>query len=154
MKLVTGSEKMDAGALMEYFKPLIDYLKVQNGNDFGWDPQCPPNMFNSAEPAEVRQFLSDYDSAASIRRYTDAEAAWTYESNITDHNEKLMVSDWGWVTRFGTNMGQIGPKWYKSGTFQIRFQYILAQLRQNVLKSDLNKSGSFWVQIWSSRCDI
>ena len=43
------------------------------------------------------------------------------------------------LTRFGPKMGQIGPKWYKSGTFQIRFQYIWLD-EPNVLKYDLKKS--------------
>ena len=41
---------MDAGALMEYFKPLLEWLREQNGNDFGWDPQCPDL---SAKPTQV-----------------------------------------------------------------------------------------------------
>ena len=41
MKLMTGGEKMDASGIMEYFKPLLEYLKKENGDDFGWDPKCP-----------------------------------------------------------------------------------------------------------------
>ena len=46
-----------------------------------------------------------------------------------------------------TRMWGLSPKWARiipngthPGLFQIRFQYILAQRRQNVLKSDLKKS--------------
>ena len=35
---------------------------------------------------------------------------------------------------------RLTKKWTNLGLFQIRFQYILALLRQNVLKSDLKKS--------------
>uniref|UniRef100_A0A0B7AMD0 Angiotensin-converting enzyme n=1 Tax=Arion vulgaris TaxID=1028688 RepID=A0A0B7AMD0_9EUPU len=41
MKQLTGQEKMDAGPLLEYFKPLLDFLRQENGNDYGWDPNCP-----------------------------------------------------------------------------------------------------------------
>ena len=33
---------MDVGPLLEYFKPLIDWLKTQNqGQTKGWSPECP-----------------------------------------------------------------------------------------------------------------
>ncbi|XP_055860968.1 angiotensin-converting enzyme-like isoform X3 [Biomphalaria glabrata] len=41
MYLLTGQYKMDAQPLMDYFKPLLDYLRVQNENDYGWHPNCP-----------------------------------------------------------------------------------------------------------------
>jgi peptidyl-dipeptidase A len=40
MKQITGQDKMDAAPLLEYFKPLLDFLRVENGNDYGWDPNC------------------------------------------------------------------------------------------------------------------
>ncbi|BFZ00903.1 hypothetical protein BsWGS_03942 [Bradybaena similaris] len=41
MKQITGQEKMNAEPLLEYFKPLLDFLRAENGNDYGWDPNCP-----------------------------------------------------------------------------------------------------------------
>uniref|UniRef100_A0A0B7ANC9 Angiotensin-converting enzyme n=1 Tax=Arion vulgaris TaxID=1028688 RepID=A0A0B7ANC9_9EUPU len=41
MKLLTGQDKMSAFPLMEYFKPLLIFLRKENGNDYGWDPHCP-----------------------------------------------------------------------------------------------------------------
>ncbi|KAH9492523.1 hypothetical protein Btru_046312 [Bulinus truncatus] len=41
MKALTGQKKMDATPLLSYFKPLMDYLKNENKNDYGWDPHCP-----------------------------------------------------------------------------------------------------------------
>ncbi|CAG5130618.1 unnamed protein product, partial [Candidula unifasciata] len=41
MKQITGQEKMNAEPLLEYFKPLLDFLRTENGNDYGWDPNCP-----------------------------------------------------------------------------------------------------------------
>lgn len=32
---------MDVGPLMEYFKPLYEFLKKENGNDYGWEDNCP-----------------------------------------------------------------------------------------------------------------
>jgi peptidyl-dipeptidase A len=41
LKELTGSEKMDAGAVLEYFAPLQDWLKQQNaGQACGWDPNA------------------------------------------------------------------------------------------------------------------
>ncbi|BFY98818.1 hypothetical protein BsWGS_01858 [Bradybaena similaris] len=41
MYTLTNQTKMDAQPLMDYFKPLLEYLRKENGNDYGWDPQCP-----------------------------------------------------------------------------------------------------------------
>ncbi|CAG5130978.1 unnamed protein product [Candidula unifasciata] len=41
MQNLTGQAKMDAQPLMDYFKPLLEYLRKENGNDYGWDPICP-----------------------------------------------------------------------------------------------------------------
>ena len=48
MKIMTGgaTNKMDAGPIMEYFEPLLDFLREQNQNEtLGWqsgDPTiCP-----------------------------------------------------------------------------------------------------------------
>ncbi|ESO05112.1 hypothetical protein HELRODRAFT_191596 [Helobdella robusta] len=45
-KKLTGVEKMSANALLNYFKPLIDWLKKQNeGEKVGWTEECPPESF-------------------------------------------------------------------------------------------------------------
>jgi peptidyl-dipeptidase A len=37
LKALTGETKMDASAILEYFKPLHDWLKKQNkGRTCGW----------------------------------------------------------------------------------------------------------------------
>ena len=96
MKLMTGSPKMDAGALMEYFKPLLEWLRKQNGNDFGWNPQCPdieqdsPSVYPPT-PSNITQFLNTYDKEASVLAYQSSEAAWTYNTNITDYNQNISV---------------------------------------------------------------
>jgi peptidyl-dipeptidase A len=39
LKQLTGSERMDAGPVLEYFSPLQDWLKQQNaGQACGWNP--------------------------------------------------------------------------------------------------------------------
>ena len=44
------------------------------------------------------------------------------------------------VPRCWLKMGQIGPKWDKSGTFSDQISEHFGATRQNVLKSDLKKS--------------
>ncbi|XP_050407171.1 angiotensin-converting enzyme [Patella vulgata] len=41
MVMVSGEDKMNATALMEYFQPLTDWLQEQNGDDIGWEDACP-----------------------------------------------------------------------------------------------------------------
>lgn len=45
MEVMTGSRSMSALPLVEYFKPLIDWLKIQNnGQTIGWDSSCPTEI--------------------------------------------------------------------------------------------------------------
>jgi peptidyl-dipeptidase A len=38
LKILTGEERMDAGAMIEYFQPLLDWLEAQNrGRKCGWN---------------------------------------------------------------------------------------------------------------------
>lgn len=49
-EVLTGSRKMEASALIEYFKPLLDWLEKKNketGAHIGWDE-------------EFRKFICDY----------------------------------------------------------------------------------------------
>ncbi|XP_064597980.1 angiotensin-converting enzyme-like [Liolophura sinensis] len=44
MEMMTGSRKMNAQPLMDYFQPLTDWLKAENekaGDKKGWDEKCP-----------------------------------------------------------------------------------------------------------------
>lgn len=41
LKQVTGTETLEAAALIEYFKPLHDWLVEQNkGHNVDWDEEC------------------------------------------------------------------------------------------------------------------
>jgi peptidyl-dipeptidase A len=43
LKAMTGSDKADASAIVEYFQPLMEWLKVQNkGQSEGWTLQADP----------------------------------------------------------------------------------------------------------------
>ncbi|XP_070546706.1 angiotensin-converting enzyme-like isoform X2 [Ptychodera flava] len=69
MEAITGQRKMDAGALIEYFQPLIDWLErenVNNGDVLGWDPTWRP-----PPPSYVR---SERDKSAT---YTGKPVAMT-----------------------------------------------------------------------------
>ena len=44
------------------------------------------------------------------------------------------------MTRFEPKVGQISPKWDKSGTYSDQISVHFGSPSQNVLKSDLNKS--------------
>ena len=48
MEALTGQRKFKADSLMEYFKPLIDFLVAENkkmGVSVGWTHKCPDNYF-------------------------------------------------------------------------------------------------------------
>ena len=39
---LTGETRMSAQPLMDYFQPLMTYLKEVNGEDVGWQSECLP----------------------------------------------------------------------------------------------------------------
>lgn len=44
LEKMTGSRRMDASALLNYFRPLYDWLKEANsGERLGWTRHCPEN---------------------------------------------------------------------------------------------------------------
>ena len=46
MEVITGQRSIDAGPLLEYFKPLHNWLRQQNaGYKVTWDDKCPPGSF-------------------------------------------------------------------------------------------------------------
>ena len=52
LEKVTGTRRMDAQPLLDYFQPLVDWLKEQNkGYDVTWDDKCPDGTLVSS-PAD------------------------------------------------------------------------------------------------------
>ncbi len=48
LEAICGVREMDAGPIIEYFKPLYDWLKAENqknGVKVGWDDKCPEGSF-------------------------------------------------------------------------------------------------------------
>nr|XP_011423379.2 uncharacterized protein LOC105325490 isoform X2 [Crassostrea gigas] len=91
MERLTGQRKMSASAILEYFKPLIDWLKIQNGNDLAtWDTGCPEYLSDGDQQAKV--WLNEYNNLAQTKFYEESEVEWTYATNITDENEKKLVT--------------------------------------------------------------
>lgn len=90
MQRLTGQRKMSAGAILDYFRPLIDWLKVQNRNEkAGWATECPEFLSNGDQVA--KQWLSKYNLEAQSRYYEESEVEWAYATNITDETEKKQV---------------------------------------------------------------
>lgn len=82
---------MSASAILEYFKPLIDWLKIQNGNDLAtWDTECPEYLSDGDQQAKI--WLNEYNNLAQTKFYEESEVEWTYATNITNENEKKLVT--------------------------------------------------------------
>ena len=97
MEALTGQRKMDASAIMDYFKPLIDWLKTENSNKgykVGWETACPsspvPHHIN-AELERAKKWLAEFDVVAGNSLNIETEAEWAYASNITDENQEKQV---------------------------------------------------------------
>ena len=83
---------MSADALLEYFRPLTEWLKKQNeGVQIGWDDSCPGNGLKRSADI-VESWLVEYNEVAQQKLYVLNEVEWGYASNITDENSKKVVS--------------------------------------------------------------
>ncbi|XP_077108784.1 angiotensin-converting enzyme isoform X2 [Ranitomeya variabilis] len=103
LKEMTGTDKMDVGPLLEYFQPVTEWLIEQNTNngetlgwpDFAWTPPTPDgypgDIEKNANEREAEDFLSVYNSTAEEVWNSYTEASWAYNTNITDHNNQIML---------------------------------------------------------------
>ncbi len=98
LEKITGCKSMSASALVEYFQPLIDWLKKENENDcFGWGYQWPstwalPLPRCPAEQPTAKEWLEEYNQNASRMYNYKLRMQWNFETNITDENQKLADS--------------------------------------------------------------
>ncbi|NXD66074.1 ACE enzyme, partial [Eolophus roseicapillus] len=100
---LTGTDKMDAGALLEYFSPVTEWLQEQNNKtnevlgwpEFDWRPPIPEGypegIDKISDEAQAKEFLSEYNSTAEAVWNAYTEASWAYNTNITDHNKEIML---------------------------------------------------------------
>ncbi|KAJ1136665.1 hypothetical protein NDU88_003080 [Pleurodeles waltl] len=103
LKDVTGSEKMDAGPLLEYFSPVTKWLEEQNKKnnevlgwpDFEWRPPVPEGypagIEKNADEQHAKTFLAEYNSSAEVVWNDYTEASWTYNTDITEANKQTML---------------------------------------------------------------
>ncbi|KAK4883480.1 hypothetical protein RN001_006799 [Aquatica leii] len=82
LEKMTGSRELQADALLEYFQPLFDFLKEENGP--------------LTDETELSNFLKiDYEPSASKATYDSILAEWNYltdVSNIDKENEQIAAS--------------------------------------------------------------
>ncbi|CAI9581972.1 unnamed protein product [Staurois parvus] len=103
LKEMTGSDKMDVGPLMEYFEPVTNWLKEQNAKNneslgwpnFAWRPPLPDgypgDIEKNANEKQADDYLSEYNRTAEQVWNDYTEASWTYNTNITEHNNQVML---------------------------------------------------------------
>ncbi|KAJ3608492.1 hypothetical protein NHX12_025539 [Muraenolepis orangiensis] len=96
-----GTNKMDAGALMRYFDPIIKWLDKQNKNetigwpDFDWVPPVPEgypaDIDKNTDELQAKQLLQEYNETAEVVMNTYTEASWAYNTDITEENNNAML---------------------------------------------------------------
>lgn len=58
MKIISGRDKHEASALLEYYQPLADWLKEENkGADIQWSDTCPQIVEASASQMIIDNVL-------------------------------------------------------------------------------------------------
>lgn len=91
MEKLTGQRKMDVEPLIEYFKPLLEWLKVQNQNETGgWMEEC-PSFLEKVDMESAKKWLQENNEAAQRERSKEGEVEWTYATNITEENSRKEV---------------------------------------------------------------
>jgi len=69
MEVITGQREMDAGALLEYFQPLHDWLRQQNaGYNITWADDCPSGSFAESRDRNAGVRLAAADRCAAFTR--------------------------------------------------------------------------------------
>ncbi|KFD67136.1 hypothetical protein M514_07445 [Trichuris suis] len=112
LKMVTGHHAISVEPLLDYFKPLLEFLEERNNNKsncYGWGfrwpldvdqtlpkPRCDEHMdwpFDQAQKEELRlnDFLKTNDLKMQAAYQQSAKAEWRYLLSKTDLNEKLMM---------------------------------------------------------------
>lgn len=103
LKNVTGTDKMDAGPLLEYFSPVTKWLEEHNRKnnevlgwpDFEWRPPVPEGyptgIEKNADEQHAKAFLAQYNSTAEVVWNDYTEASWTYNTDITEANKQIML---------------------------------------------------------------
>lgn len=92
MEKLTGQRKMDVGPLIEYFSPLLEWLKIQNQNESGgWIEEC-PSFLTKVNMETAKQWLKQNNEISQTERSKEGEVEWAYATNITDENAKREVN--------------------------------------------------------------
>lgn len=92
MEKLTGQRKMDVGPLIEYFSPLLEWLKIQNQNESGgWIEEC-PSFLTKVNMETAREWLKQNNEISQTERSKEGEVEWSYATNITDENAKREVN--------------------------------------------------------------
>ncbi|XP_056152965.1 angiotensin-converting enzyme [Lampris incognitus] len=96
-----GTNKMDAGAFMRYFEPIMKWLEEQNRNetlgwpDFSWVPPIPEgypeDIDKNTDELEAKKFLEEYNRTAETVWNAYTEASWAYNTDITEANKQTML---------------------------------------------------------------
>ncbi|ESO94196.1 hypothetical protein LOTGIDRAFT_215685 [Lottia gigantea] len=88
MELITGQRKMEVGPLLEYFKPLMEWLEKKNGGDGeSWTDNCPdPSSGGISDLEQADKFLDMYNERDSEIWFQSSELSWAYNTNLTDYN--------------------------------------------------------------------
>ncbi|XP_063076692.1 angiotensin-converting enzyme [Engraulis encrasicolus] len=98
-----GINRMDAGALIEYFKPISVWLEQQNqlnketlgwAEAADWVPPIPENYHDIdiiTDEAEGKRFIAEYNQTAEGVWNAYTEASWSYNTDINDANQQAML---------------------------------------------------------------
>lgn len=92
MEVLTGDRNMDASGLMEYFKPLYDWLKAENertGEYIGWESSSVGKnmkLYKNVQPS--LKVFNKYNYVGTLKHFTHSGSSGSEFTDSTSNTYK------------------------------------------------------------------
>ncbi|XP_025083196.1 angiotensin-converting enzyme-like isoform X2 [Pomacea canaliculata] len=94
LRNLTGSSTGDVSALMDFFRPLNEWLSITvDPEDTKWLAVCPDPTSGKVQSEDaMRDFLRRHEDEVRPLITHQMELEWIYSTNITDYNQEMQVN--------------------------------------------------------------
>nr|XP_032821231.1 angiotensin-converting enzyme-like [Petromyzon marinus] len=102
LREATGAEALSALPLVEYFQPVVEWLREENARngevlgwpDYDWRPPVPDDypgsLDKNVDERQAAALLEEFSVTAEKQWNAFSEASWALNTNITKENEQLV----------------------------------------------------------------
>ncbi|XP_045155513.1 angiotensin-converting enzyme [Echinops telfairi] len=134
LKDMIGTDALDAGPLLDYFRPIRVWLQEQNSHngdilgwpEYQWRPAVPSNYPEGidlvTDETVAQKFVEEYDKSAQVMWNEFAEANWDYNTNITKETSRVLLQKnmqlANHTLQYGTRARQFDVTNFQNATIQ------------------------------------